>query len=511
MKMIFKSLAVFLPTKHAFYAFIAGMAAVLAYAPVSVSAIMLVSLAILFWLWHKSESRINSMRIGLWFGLGLFGVGVSWLFSSLYVYSGISLALSALATFIFVLLLSMYFMLAGLVVHYFYDPEKKFLGFVFLMPVAIVFFEMLRATLFTGFPFLLIGNTHLFSWLDGLVPVFGIAAVSLTVSITAGLLLFMFVIRNWIIPSLFIFLLWLVSLSVKNIEFVEKDGLPVDIALIQANVSQDKKWSPEQFKKTLHTYVSLSRENLDADVIVWSEVSIPAYFDQVKNRDLKTFIADAQLLEKDILMGVIIRHKATAGLENDRFYNAIVNARDTELVYKKSHLVPFSEFFPFPDLFRFLSSLFDIPFSEFNAGETNPLPMQIGKHKVGLSICYEMSFGSGLTRHIDTTSYLINVSNDGWFANTLQPFQQRQEVQIRALELGREIARSANRGHTFVVGVDGQIRDEIPAYETGVLRTQIQPYKGETPFSKWSNYPVWLFLILSLVFLGWQKYKLKKR
>lgn len=503
MKKIANFFGAFLPNKSAFHAFLLGGLAILAYAPIGVSPVILISLTGLFWLWHQADSYLNAMRVGLWFGIGFFGAGVSWLISSMYVFSGMPLWLSLLATFGFVLFLSFYFMFAGWLVHYLHNPKNLWLSIVFMMPVVWVLFELIRASLFTGFPFLLIGNTHLFTWLDGFAPVFGVLGMSLAIAFTAGLLLFMFLAKNWLTPSLMIFAIWVSAAFLKEVSWVEKDGLAVDIALVQANISQDKKWQPTEFMPTIKRYISLSKQQIDADVIVWAETSIPAYFDQVKNGVLKSFLTDASLLEKDILMGTITRHPQTGA-----YYNALVNAKNTEMEYRKSHLVPFSEFFPFSSVFQVLTSLFNIPFSEFGAGDKNQPPMTLAGKKVGLSICYEMYYGAELTTHINESSYLITVSNDAWFANTLEPYQLRQEVQMRALELGREIARSTNTGFTVLVGIDGMIKDEIPAFEMGVLRTKVQPYVGETPFVKWQNTPVWIFLVLSLAFLGWKKYKI---
>ncbi len=501
MKNIIKTLKIFIPSKHAFYALLLGALANLAFAPLAIAPIILISMAGLFWLWSKAETKFNFMQVGLWFGLGFFGVGVSWLISSMYLYSGMSLWLSAIATFFFVFVLSLYFMLAGWLVHYFYNPKKLWFSIAFMMPVVWVLFELVRASLFSGFPFLLIGNTHILTWLDGYAPVFGVLGMSLAVAFSAGLLLFMFMEKKWLAPSLIMFAIWFSAANFKDINWVEKKGLPVDIALVQANIGQDKKWLRSQLMPTLQTYISLTKQHIDADVIVWAETSIPTYFDRVENTALAAFLTDARLLKKDILMGAITRDKVTG-----EYYNALVNAKDTTKEYRKTHLVPFSEFFPFSEMFRVLSKLFNIPFSEFGRGRGN-LPMQIADKKVGLSICYEMYYGAELASNISTTDYLITVSNDAWFAGTLEPYQLRQEVQMRALELGREIARSTNTGFTVLVGIDGKIKDQIPAYEEGVLRTKIQSYSGETPFTKWHNLPVWLFLVLSIAFISWQKYR----
>jgi len=150
---VLRPFQVFIPNKNAFFALLLGAFAILAYAPFGVSAVMLISLSGLFWLWTKATSARYFIQIGLWFGLGFFGVGVSWLMSSMYIYSGMSMALSLLATFIFILFLSLYFAFAGWVVSLLYQPEKIGLSVALIMPTVWTFFELIRASLLGGFLF----------------------------------------------------------------------------------------------------------------------------------------------------------------------------------------------------------------------------------------------------------------------------------------------------------------------------------------------------------------------
>lgn len=111
-----------------------------------------------------------------------------------------------------------------------------------------------------------------------------------------------------------------------------------------------------------------------------------------------------------------------------------------------------------------------------------------------------MAFGEELARQLPQAEYLVTVSNDAWFAHTLEPAQQLQDVQMRALELGREIARATNTGYTAVVGVDGRIKAEIAPYQEGVLRAEVQPYQGLTPYAQWQRLPIVLLVGLILLF-----------
>lgn len=496
-KGFFKGLVqAFNPKRPAIVAFILGAASVSAFAPLNFSPAALVALVGLFTLWAQAPNRFEGFKIGLWFGLGQFGFGVSWLISSMYFYAEVPLPLAIIATFIFVLFLSIYVGLAGWVAQYFADKDKPFLTGTVIFPLVWVSFEWVRSSLFGGFPFLLMGTSHLDTWLAGFAPIFGVLGVSWAVALSAAALYLIINHKAWITASTLLAVIWLSSSMLYKIDWVEPDGLSARVALVQGNIPQEEKWLSAKFIPNLTTYVNHTKQHLDADIIVWPETAVPAYYDVVEKGALRSFISDAKLLETDILMGVITRNA-----DKTEYYNAIVNAHNPQQTYQKSHLVPFSEFFPFSTLLSKLSEFFNIPFSEFTAGDKHQAPMQLGKFKVGLSICYEMAFGEELAANLQDAQFLITISNDAWFANTLEPAQQLQDVRMRALELGREIARSTSTGFTAIVDVKGQIKQEIPAYQEGVLKGEIQPYKGTTPYVFWQQMPILFMFSLLYGFL----------
>lgn len=472
-------------------ALVVGGLGVMGFAPFGYAPVMLLSLTVLFAFWWRAPNPVSSAKLGLWYGLGFFGVGASWLFSSIYFYAEVLLPLALLLTLAWVLYLTLFIVAASWVAgHLKRTPALTLLG---IFPALWVLFELFRGWLFGGFPFLLSGVSHLHTWLDGYAPVLGVWGLSWALALTAGALLLLWQTRAWLLGSVLVVSVWLGGLGLQQVQWVTPNGKPVDIALLQGNIPQEQKWQADMFGPTMERYIQMTRLNLDAEVIVWPETAIPAYYDVVEKGALKTFIADAQLLQKDILVGVI-----AGGPRSENYYNALINLKDPQQRYYKHHLVPFSEYFPFDGAFRFLSSVFSIPYATFSAGSPEQPPMTLGGRQVGLSICFEMAFGEELARQLPQAEYLITVSNDAWFAHTLEPAQQVQDVQMRALELGREIARATNTGYTLVAGVDGQIKAQIPVYQQGVLRTQVQPYQGLTPYAQWRQLPILLALLLSL-------------
>ena len=485
-----------IPARPEISSLVLGLIAVFAFAPFGFAPAMLIALAGFFALLNKAESIKSATKIGLWFGLGMFGLGTSWLFSSLYFYADTFLPVAVFLTFLFILYLSLFTIFAAGVFVWLRDKLQHlpFFFWALVVPSVWTLSELLRGSVLDGYPFILSGNSHILTWLDGYAPVLGVWGVSFAVALSASILLLMWMHARWLSGAVLLSALWLGGMQLQKVQWVQAVDKPVDVALIQGNIPQEEKWLVESFRPTLKTYVSLTKQNIDADLIVWPETALPAYFDVVEKGAVFGLIEDAKLMKKDILVGVI-----DGGRDSDKYYNALVNLKDSSQRYWKHHLVPFSEYFPFDSAFAFISGLLDIPYATFSAGDENQPPMLLGGQMAGLSICYEMAFGEELAIQLPEAKYLVTVSNDAWFAYTFEPAQQLQEVQMRARELGREIARATNTGYTAIVGIDGQVKVHIPAYEEGVLRGMVQPYDGLTPYAQWQRKPIILLVGLILI------------
>lgn len=490
------------PNYGSLFALFAGALTVFGFAPFEFSPLALVGLAGLFWLWTRAESKQQAFHYGLMFGLGQFGLGVSWLFSSVYFHSDIGLVGAVFLVAGFVILLAIFPALVGALVKSFYNINHPGAALLWLMPAAWVLVEWLRSQVLGGLPFLTLGTSHLGTWLDGYAPVFGVYGVSFVVALTSGLVVWFIAYKQTLPAALVMVFVWPIGGVLQESKWVEPSSEPIKLALIQGNIAQEHKWQRDHFIPSMQRYISLTRQNLDAELIVWPETAIPGYFDQVAKGALKNFVRDAQLQSRDILVGVITREP-----DSGRYYNAMVNLRNLE-EYRKRHLVMFGEYYPFSGLVEPLAKALNFPFSQFSAGTADNGILNLAEQAAGVSICFEMMFGADLTRDLPEASYFITTSNDAWFAHTFEPAQLRQEVQMRARELGREIARTTNTGYSVVVDVKGQIKASIPAYQEGVLRAEIQPYQGLTPYARWANWPIVIICIAIFGFVFAKRYAL---
>ena len=109
-----------------------------------------------------------------------------------------------------------------------------------------------------------------------------------------------------------------------------------------------------------------------------------------------------------------------------------------------------------------------------------------------------------MAQMLPTAGLLVNVSNDAWFGDSLAPHQHLQIARMRALELGRPMLRATNTGVSAIVNYRGELEAISPQFEIDVLKAQVWPRDGATPFVKWENIPV-IVLFMALILLAFGK------
>ncbi len=203
-----------------------------------------------------------------------------------------------------------------------------------------------------------------------------------------------------------------------------------------------------------------------------------------------------------IITGVVNQGK------DGQFYNSILSlgvnpygdySFDMDKRYHKHHLLPFGEFVPFEDVLRPLAPFFNLPMSSFSRGDfIQPNIVANGKH-MDPALCYEIIFSEQVRQNVtDDTDFILTLSNDAWFGHSIGPLQHMEIARMRALELGKPLIRSTNNGVTAVTDHKGKVIEQIPQFETAVLRAELVPTDGQTPYrivGTWYS-----------VYLGWIKF-----
>ncbi len=486
-------------------ALLSGAALALAFAPFDLWPLAVVLPAVLFFLWLGVPPRRAGWR-GYLFGLGLFSVGASWLFVAIYVYGNTSAPAAVFLTGLFVAFLALFTGLQGyisglLAVRLGNSVRARALSLLLAWPCLWVLFEWLRGWVLTGYPWLNLGYSQISSPLAGLASVFGIYGVSLAVAGSAGLLLFILMSQGRIrgFGLVVLALIWLGSGLLGRLEWTRPVGEPISVALVQGNVPQITKWQPGALEERLKVYRQLTRQSWDAQLIIWPENSVTVFYHQLADSYFEPLRQEAREHGSELLIGMPYEEP-----DASRYYSSFVSLGPDVKVYHKRHLVPFGEYVPLESWLRGLFGFFDLPLSGFSPGGNDQLPLTVFGHPISVSICYEDAFGEEVIDFLPAARFLVNGSNNAWYGDSLAPHQHFQISRMRALETGRPLLRVTTNGISAFVDHHGRIMARSVQFQREVLRGEVQPREGATPYVRFGNWPVLLvlFCVIGVVLLA---------
>lgn len=436
----------------------------------------------LLWLWHRASTAGQVFKLGLAFGLGFYVFGIYWIYISLHTFGGMPWWFAGFSTFCLCAFMALFPALAGYL-------AKKMRHLLWAAPILWALSDWVRSWIFTGFPWLTLGYSQApESPLAGFLPLIGVYGVSALVMLLATCLL-VIITRAKRLPAALVTAALLVGGSLlTQVPWTHQTGESVDVALLQGNIGQTIKWSPEQAEHTLKQYLDMVRKT-QARLIVLPETALPVLVEQLAPAYLDALKQHAQSQHGDLLVGVVESKRG------EYFNSAISLGTAPSQSYSKSHLVPFGEYIPLKGVFGWIyRDWLHMPLSDLSRG-TSKQPLLIAGQKVGVNICYEDVFGEEIAQQLPEAELLVNISNDAWYGQSFAAEQHMQFSQVRAMETGRMVLRSTNTGATAIIDKNGQVLQHAPHDEAAILVGKAQSYQGTTPYVWWGN---WAFLVLSI-------------
>lgn len=474
--------------------FLAGFLIPLGFAPFHLPGFSILGVGLFFYLLLNSTSKTYQFASGFIFGMGFFGLGVSWIYVSIHVYGHLNPVLASLITLFFICYLSLFTGLISLLFKKLNSRSPFIISCIFFGAVWCIV-EFFRSTLFGGFPWLLLGFSQMDTPLKYLLPLVGVYGVSFFVCLSATF--FVAAIQKgrqraylWALAALFI-ILGPQVLQSKSYTTLEKNAQPVGI--IQANLSMRDKWDESLFWVLLQHYQQKINELIGNNrVIIMPESAFP-----LPPSYIADFLDALDKRAKEIGSSILIGIPQPANADESQYYNSMITLGAAEGVYLKQHLVPFGEYIP--SLLQRISDWLALPSSNMKAGKKNQKLISVNKHPIATLICYELAYPELLRKQLPEAQWIASISDDGWFGHSFAMYQQLQMAQALSLQTGRYQVVANNDGLSSVINEKGKIIASLPAFKAETLKANVIPATGATPWVYYGDTPIIIFFCLILL------------
>lgn len=440
-----------------------------------------------------------------------------WLFISMHTYGGLPAPLAAGAVFLLAAFLALVYAGAGAGFAFIQRcrPQQGPLTAALFFAAAWTLAELARGRWFTGFPWGAGGYAHTSGWLAGYAPWIGVYGIGFMAALAAaGWAALVLPPGAWgkshtakrnpkpasqragvlalvgLVPAV-----GLLLLGGYGVPKEQPAGPPVDVALLQGNIPQDEKFVPGTGVADALLWYGEQLLASDAALTVVPETAIPLLPAQLPEDYLQQLQQHFAQSDQLALLGIPL------GSFSAGYTNSVIAAgmgAAPHYRYDKHHLVPFGEFIP--PLFRWFTNLMRIPLGDFNRGPLVQASLAWQGERLAPNICYEDLFGEELAARFadadEAPTVLVNMSNIGWFGDTVAIAQHLQISRMRALEFARPMLRATNTGATAIIDHRGAVTAWLSPFSRAVLRGTFVGQRQITPYAFWASrlglLPLWL-------------------
>ena len=485
--------------------FVLGLLLALTQPPVGFTFILWLSFPGFFFLQRGKSIRTKALYAGL-FGLGYFVAGLYWIAVAFHVDFARFWWLTPFTVLGLPALLSFLYVTGALLA---YEGVRRFLRFkesYIFFALMWGAFEGLRGYLITGFPWNLVGYAWMWSpEILQLNSVLGIYGVSFLTVLIAGAPLLFFPEKK---PRALFFATGILLLlgvvwgwGHHRLRYENTFVPGVGLRLVQPCVAQTLKWEPSQRRIIFEEMAGLTRLPSGQEIthVLWPESALPFFAgDNPRVRQMLGMLVPSE--QGALILGV--PRQEWQDTQRVLWNGLMVVGPQGQVVatYDKHHLVPFGEYVPGRWLLPGTVKKVTSGGLDYTPGP-GPRTLKVANlPPFSPLICYEVIFPGGIVDSQDRPSWLLNLTNDGWYGRTSGPYQHFAMARVRAVEQGLPLVRVANNGISAVIDPLGRVLAHLGLDQKGVLDAALPiALKDLTPYAKWGNGPYWLLLLMTFV------------
>ena len=425
-----------------------------------------------------------------------------WIVYAVVCYGNISIFLAIFLLFLLIFYLSLYFAIFCYILCILPWKHPPLIAAIW------VGLEYIRGHLFTGFPWMLLGDSQ-YRWLTfiQIAEIGGVYLISFLI-MWGNASIFYFILKKdkkAIANFIFFIIVFVLALFYghNRLIFWQKISFKkphLKLALIQGNINQAQKWDPKFQTETIKIYKKLTKKvtQKSIDLIIWPETALPFYL-----QELSPFREEILNLARTINTPILTGSPAYEwkGKKIVYFNRAYLIDKNGKIkgYYDKVHLVPFGEYIPCRKLFPFLSAIAS-NIGDFTPGKEMTV-LKIDNYLFSVLICFESIFPE-LSREAvrKGAEFLVNITNDAWFGYTSAPYQHLFMLTLRAIETRRAIPRVANTGFTAFIEPTGHILKKTKLFKRDYLIDKIPIIHYQTFYVRHGDILCFISLLILITF-----------
>ena len=462
---------------------------------------------------NKHLGKLSSFSIGWMFGFGYFLSNLYWITNSL-TFEETFKPLIPFALILIPLFLGAFYGLATLAS--FLIGLKKNFSSIIIFSTILSLSEYLRSFIFGGFPW----NLIIFSLTDNLpsiqilsfVGTYSLNLIFITLCLIPTVIFFKYSNKIKIFYLSFIFLIMITNfifgnLIIKNYEKIEETNLDTLIKVISPKIGINRFLQDVNPEEILLDLIKISNPDKKKETIfVFPEGVLANIYLQDLKKYNYLFFENFSSKHKIIL--------GTNSYQDSKIFNSLVvidNNINILSKYDKNKLVPFGEFLPFENFFKKLGfKKITQGYLSFSSSDTRNL-ININKLNFLPLICYEIIYSGNIKNNNNLDyDFILNISEDGWFGESVGPHQHFSHSIFRSIEEGKNVIRSANNGISAHINSKGQLISKIITTKKGFIQLKSFKQVKNTHFSKHGNKIFFYFLIIYISFIFFLKLREKK-
>ena len=461
--------------------------------------------------YREKPYKKNFFIFGLAFGFGFYLSGISWITHSLTFDENFKV-LIPFALILIPLFLSLFVAFTTLIIG---QLLKLDIPSLLIFSASLAFSDYLRANILTGFPWNLwaystTSNNEVLQIINS-IGLFSYNLITITI-FTFPIIIF-FKINNikktisivGLFATILCFYIYGNYEINKNKKFLKGINDKIYVKIISPNFDLEYGLDTQDIKERFKKLVRYSNPDKDKKTLfIWPEGVFSGYsYDEI-------------LIFKDLIFNNFSsKHKIIFGVNkldpfSGNFFNSLlITDNKLEIIqsYNKRKLVPFGEFLPFENILN------NFGLKKITEGHGSFLKGQVDDNliieKISILplICYEIIFPNLIQKSDIGTNLIVNISEDGWFGNSIGPDQHFAKSIFRAIESNTFLLRSTNRGVSAIIDNKGNVIKRINRNEAGNIEFEVPLIKS----NKIKNDLIFFILLITylLIFLIYKKQNAK--